>query len=469
MIGLMILVLGGLLIAQQPSRSPQERPNVLMIMVDDLNDWVGCLQGHAQAQTPNIDALAASGLLFTNAHCQAPICNPSRVSLMTGRLPSTTGVYLLQPHRFRVSKALAAAKTLPEYFTQHGYLTMGCGKIYHASSGRKTFEEYGPRANFGPRPKKKINYKQGHVLWDWGAFPKDDSLMPDVKVANWAIDKLAAKHQRPFLLAVGFARPHVPLYVPPKWFEGLPAEAEIALPEILADDRSDLPAYAKNLTHGTPAPRHEWFLENKQWRRALRAYLACIRFVDHQVGRVLRALEQSSFASNTIVVLASDHGFHLGEKERWAKRSLWRESTRVPLMIRAPGHVRSRRTDQPVGLIDIYPTLAELCGLPVPASLEGHSLQPLLVEPTADWPHLAITTFYKDNHALVDQAWRYIRYADGSQELYDRRADPREFHNLAGKPEQADRLRAFRARLPQVNVEPVAGSAGSGSLLKGVK
>ena len=133
MIGLMILVLGGLLIAQQPSRSPQERPNVLMIMVDDLNDWVGCLQGHAQAQTPNIDALAASGLLFTNAHCQAPICNPSRVSLMTGRLPSTTGVYLLRPHQFRVSKALADAKTLPEYFTEHGYLTMGCGKIYHAS------------------------------------------------------------------------------------------------------------------------------------------------------------------------------------------------------------------------------------------------------------------------------------------------------------------------------------------------
>lgn len=440
-----------------------------MIMIDDLNDWVGCLGGHAQAATPNIDALARTGLLFTNAHCQAPICNPSRVSMLTGRLPSTSGVYLLQPQRFRVSPALAKAATLPEYLTRHGYHTMGCGKIYHGSSSRDTFDDYGPRAGFGPRPKKKINYKQGHPLWDWGAFPKDGSKMPDAKVADWAIGKLASKRDRPFLLAVGFARPHVPLYVPQKWFDTLPEESEIALPKVLAGDRADLPAYAKRLTHGVPAPRHEWFLKNRQWRRAVRSYLACIRFVDHQVGRVLRALDNSGFADNTIVVLASDHGFHLGEKVRWAKRSLWRESTRVPLIVRAPGHVRNKLTDQPVGLIDIYPTLLDLCGLPANTGLEGHSLSALLRDPAADWNHAAITTFYKDNHAIVTRDWRYIRYADGSQELYDRRADPREFHNLAGKPEHADQLKALRAHLPGVNADPVPGSAGSGSLLDGVK
>jgi len=438
-------------------------------MVDDLNDWVGCLGGHPQAVTPHIDALARSGLLFTNAHCQAPICNPSRVSMMTGRLPSSTGVYLLQPHQFRVSPALAKVATLPEYFTGQGYHTMGCGKIYHASSGRQTFAEYGPRANFGPRPKKKIHYKQGHVLWDWGAFPANDVKMPDARIADWAVGKLAARHERPFLLALGFARPHVPLYVPQKWFDQLPEESEIALPEVLATDRSDLPDYARRLTHGVPAPRHEWFVENEQWRNAVRSYLACIRFVDHQVGRVLKALDESPFADNTVVVLASDHGFHLGEKQRWAKRSLWRESTRVPLIVRAPGYARGQRTDQPAGLVDVYPTLLDLCGLPADPALEGHSLKPLLRDPAADWPHAALTTFYRGNHAVVTRDWRYIRYADGSQELYDRRADPREFHNLAGLPAQAKRMVALREHLPKTNVEAVPGSKGSGSLLDGVK
>lgn len=464
------LVLASSVAAQRPEASTTpKRPNVLLILVDDLNDWIGCLGGHAQAVTPNIDALARRGLLFRNAHCQAPICNPSRVSFMTGRLPSSTGVYLLRPHRFRVSKALAKARTLPEYFTGHGYETLGCGKIYHASSSRETFGEYGPRAGFGPRPKQKINHKQGHVLWDWGAFPERDSQMPDVKVANWAIGKLGVRRQRPFLLAVGFARPHVPMYVPQKWFDGLPEEAEIELPEVLARDRLDLSDYARKLTHGGVAPRHRWFLENQQWRRAVRSYLACIRFVDHQVGRVLRALEASEFADNTIVVLASDHGFHLGEKERWAKRSLWRESTRVPLIVTAPGHVRARDTDQPVGLIDIYPTLVDLCGLPPNPKLEGHSLRPLLRDPAAEWNHVAITTFYTNNHSVVTRGWRYIRYADGSQELYDHRVDPREFHNLATESGHADRIKALAAHLPTTNVAPVPGSAGSGSLLEGVK
>jgi len=445
-----------------------DRPNVLMIAVDDLNDWVGCLGGHPQAKTPNIDRLAARGVLFGNAHCQAPICNPSRVSLMTGRFPSTSGIYLLSPSQFRRSPALADCVTMPEYFAKHGYATLGCGKVYHNSTATETFQEYGPRGGFGPLPKNKINYRVGHRLWDWGAFPESDDQTPDAQVADWAVGQLRRKHDKPFFLAAGFFRPHVPLYAPQKWWDLYPPEDEIELPKVLDGDRDDIPPYAKALTAGFPAPRHAWFVENGQWRRAVKGYLACVSFVDHQIGRVLDALEHSPYAENTVVVLWGDHGWALGEKQRWAKRALWQRETGVPLVFAAPGIARAVKTDKPAGLIDIYPTLVDLCGLPPNPRLEGASLAPLLKTPNRAWDRATICTFWKNNHAVISQQWRYIRYADKSEELYDIREDPREWKNLAGDPQYRDVIRRLAEQLPKVNVEPVPGSRGLGSALKDV-
>jgi len=451
-----------------PPAAAADRPNVLMIAVDDLNDWVGCLGGHPQAKTPHIDRLASRGVLFGNANCQAPICNPSRVSLMTGRLPSTTGIYLLSPTQFRQSPALVDCLTLPEYFAKHGYATFGCGKIYHNSTSTETFQEYGPRGGFGPLPEKKINYPTGHRLWDWGEFPESDAQTPDAQVADWAVEQLQRKHDKPFFLAAGFFRPHVPLYAPKKWWDLYPPEDEIELPKVLDSDRDDIPQYGKDLTAGFPAPRHSWFVENRQWRRAVRGYLACVSFVDHQIGRVLDALDRSPYAGNTIVVLWGDHGWALGEKQRWAKRALWQRETGVPLIVAAPGMAKAARTQKPAGLIDIYPTLVELCGLPENARLEGASLVRLLKDPDTPWDRPTICTFWKDNHAVISEQWRYIRYADGSEELYRIQEDPHEWENLAGDSRYRQEIRRLAAHLPKVNAEPLPGSRGLGSALKNV-
>ncbi len=445
-----------------------KRPNVLMIAVDDLNDWIGCLGGHPQARTPNIDRLASRGLLFANAHCQAPICNPSRISLMTGRLPSTTGIYLLSPTQFRQSPALAKCVTMPEYFAANGYATFGCGKIYHNVTSTDTFQTYGPRGGFGPFPKNKINYLIGGKLWDWGEFPERDEETSDAKVADWAVEQFRKPHDKPFFLAVGFFRPHVPMYAPKKWWDMQPAEDKIVLPTVLATDRDDIPKYGQQLTAGRGAPRHDWFVKNGQWRRAVRAYLACVSFVDYQIGRVLDALDASPYSRNTVVVLWGDHGWALGEKQRWAKRALWQRETGTPLIIAAPGMPRDCKTDNAVGLIDIYPTLADLCHLPPNKNLEGRSLVPLLKKPDISWDHPTICTFWLDNNAVITRQWRLIQYADGSRELYDLGTDHREWHNLAEDPKYLPVIRRLTGFLPKFNAAPLPGSRGLGSRLQDV-
>lgn len=442
-----------LLSAQEPPR-----PNVLMIVVDDLNDWVGALGGHPQARTPSIDALASRGVLFTNAHCQAPVCTPSRASLFTGRLPSSTGMYFLQPALSRVSE-LAEVTTLVERFADEGWSTLGVGKVHHGSGEARYFQEYGGGlGGFGPSPSEKLSYPDGHPLWDWGPYPEKDEEMPDARVADWAAAKLGEERERPFFLAVGFWRPHVPMCVPPPWFDAIGDEADVLLPIARDDDRDDLPRYATELTVGHPAPRHAWMVEHDAWRGAVHAYLACVAFVDAQVGRVLRALEEGPHADDTIVVLVSDHGFHLGEKERWAKRSLWEESTRVPLIVAGPG-IKPGTRGAAVGLVDLYPTLLDLCGLEPTPDLDGHSLVDLLRDPAASWPHAAITTFGPGNHAVRTRDWRLIRYADGAEELYDHRDDPHEWANLEGREDVRAELRAF---LPATDTPPVPNASGAG-------
>ncbi len=314
-------------------------PNVLFIAVDDLNDWIGSMDGHPNALTPNLDRLAGQSTLFGNAHCQAPICGPSRSSLLSGLYPHSTGIY---GHiNFKGLKENATVKKtmlLPEYFAEHGYKTMGVGKIYHGSEGAENFQEFGGKmGGFGPKPEKRMNYtptpfKGNGTSTDWGAFPDADDEMPDFKVAAWTVEKLKETHEKPFFLAAGFYRPHVPWHVPQPWFDKHPLEG-VQEPEILDSDLDDLPAISKQVHEMTMMPPLQWMRENDEIGEATQAYLASVTFVDHQVGKLLEALDNSPYAKNTIVVF-SDHGYHMGEKHRWAKFSLWEESTHVPLMIR---------------------------------------------------------------------------------------------------------------------------------------
>ena len=413
----------------------EAKPNILFIAIDDLNDWVGPLQGHPQVQTPHMDRLAARGTVFTNAHCQAPICNPSRTSLMTGLRPSTTGVYALFPW-FREVEELKDLVTLPQYLAQHGYRTYTTGKIYHGRSGRNynEFDVIGPPAGVRVRPPEKlVDTPQPHPLVDWGVFPHRDEDKGDWKVATWAADQLKKGMPEPFFLSTGFFLPHVPLYATQKWFDLYP-EDTLRLPPVNKDDRDDTPHFSWFLHWRLPEPRLKFLEESNQWKNIVRSYLASVSFVDSQLGRVLDALETGGHADNTLVVLWSDHGWHLGEKMITGKNTLWDRSARVPLIFAGPEIGEGAVSGRPAELLDIYPTLVEAAGLPAKDGLDGHSLVPQLKDANAprEWP--AITTQNHDNHGIRSERWRFIQYADGSEELYDMKADPNEWKNLAKDP-----------------------------------
>lgn len=437
--------------------------NVLFIAIDDLNDWTGGLGGHPNALTPNIDGLGERGVLFTNAHVQAPLCGPSRASFMTGLYPTTTGIYLhiLDRDVRDASEATRSVIFLPEYFEQHGYKTMGVGKIWHENDLANTFQEYGePHEWFGPRPENRINYDpvkgphydgQAGTSTDWGAFPNSDEEMPDYYYASWAIERLQQEHERPFFLGVGFVRPHVPWYVPQHWMEKHPLD-QVELPPYKKNDMDDIPELGWEMTFMPPMPTTEYLIERDQWQEMVRAYLASSTWVDHQIGRVLRALEASAYAENTIVVLFSDHGYHLGEKNRVAKMSLWERDTRIPFIFAGPSIPQGVQSSRPVGLIDLYPTLLDLAGLPAYDRNEGRSLYPLMVNPELEWPYPAMTIFGPRNIALRDDRFRYILYEDGSEEFYDHSNDPNEWFNLAKDPEQRasfeDDIRRLKMFIP---------------------
>lgn len=436
-------------------------PSVLFIAVDDLNDWVGCLGGHPQVKTPHIDALAARGTLFANAHCQAPLCNPSRSSLLTGLRPSTTGIYGLAPGIRRV-EALRSHVTLPQTFTRSGWFTFTCGKIYHDDSldpqdRGAEFNVWGPAPGMPQPPKQFVTTPQG--LIDWGVFPEKDEDQADWKIASAAIEALrTAPTDKPFFIACGFRLPHVPCYASQKWFDLYPNET-LVLPPVRDDDRDDTPRFSWYLHWKLATPRLKFLRETNTWGSLVRSYLACTSFMDSQVGRVLAALEASGRSGETIVVLFSDHGWHLGEKLVTGKNTLWERSTHVPLIFAGPGIARGARCARPVELLDLFPTLLEVCRLPAREDLEGHSLVPQLKDASSNrrWP--AITTHNQGNHSIRTQDQRYIRYADGSEELYDLRRDPHEWTNLAGNPDWSAAKRALAAWLPRVDRPAVPGSA----------
>ena len=446
-----------------------KRPNVLFIAIDDLNDWLGCLGGHPQSASPNIDALAQRGTLFTNAHCNAPLCNASRTSLMLGLRPSTTGVYALQPN-FRSVPELAEAVTIPEHFLNQGYRVAMGGKVFHGNSRSYLRNDvvHGPFDLVGRRPPEKLVVTPGgnHPLVDWGTFDHEDQERGDYRTASWACEQIAGwADGKPNFLAVGFFLPHVPLYAPPKWFAMFP-EDEIQLPEVRESARAGTPDFSWNLHWDLPEPRLSWLRDNHQWRPLVRAYLASVAFVDAQVGRVLDQLEKSGQAENTLVVLWSDHGWHLGEKEITGKNSLWEESTRVPLIFAGPGVTASQECGAPVELIDIYPTLVELAELPRREELEGLSLVPQLRDAATERQRPAVTTHNRGNHSVRTRHWKLIRYANAVTELYNLDEDPNEWANrcdLSGQlrnPQDAEAMRRLEQWLPQTNAPPVAGSGG---------
>jgi arylsulfatase A-like enzyme len=432
------------------------RPNVLFIAIDDLNHWVGHLGRNQQTRTPNIDRLARSGVAFTKAYCTAPACNPSRASLMSGQRPSTTGCYLNEQNW---RPGISEDKLLNTQFFNAGYRVYGAGKIYHGARDRGgQWTEYFPGDDKTSILAQRHTHSVGGLRF--GPLTCDDEDMPDYQVVSFGLEKLKEKSEKPFFMAIGLVKPHLPFTVPQKWLDKFPL-ASIDLPPHRADDLDDVPPAGVKMAR--PNGDHARIVEAGKWKDVVQAYLASIAFCDAQVGRLLDGLEASPYRDNTIVVLWSDHGWSLGEKSHWRKFALWEEPTRTVFVWRSPGVTEPGGTcDRPVDYSSIYPTICELTGQPLPAHLDGTSILPLLKDPRAAWDKPAITTHGYKNHAVRTEDWRYIRYANGDEELYNTAVDPYEYTNLANDPKFADRKTELKKWLPESDAPdlPKRGKAG---------
>ncbi len=441
------------ILAEDSDAAP--RPNVLFIAVDDLNHWVGHLGRNKQTRTPNIDRLAKLGVTFTNAHCAAPVCNPSRTALLSGLRPATTGVY---DNNNPYLDAVTSSQSLVTQFKSGGYKTLGMGKLWHGGLG---FPDQW--TSTGGREQAD---KTGSVLEDrsiggirFGILNADDSSVPDTSIADYGIAQLQKSHDAPFFLTLGFHKPHMPWNVPKKYFDMHPLD-QIELPPVLDDDLSDIPSAGLKMARAEGD--HAEILKSGRWKEAVQAYLAAISYLDGQVGRVLDALEKSPHRDNTIICFWGDHGWHLGEKQHWRKFALWEEATRAPLIFVAPGVTTAGTScDRPVDFMSIYPTVCELSGIPVPTHVEGKSIVSLLRNPSANRDGVALTTYGQNNHAVRTDRWRYIRYADGSEELYDHQTDQYEWKNLAGEATLQSVKTELAAYMPKTNAEPVKKSDAS--------
>lgn len=430
-----------------------EQLNVLFLIADDMSNWVGCLNGHPQAQSPNIDRLAARGMLFRQAHAAATICNPSRVSILTGVPPSASGVYR-NPQEFRLNRVLASAETLPGYFRGNGYLSVGSGKIFHDPDAA-SWDDYWPSIkHYRPRdPRPPVRHFNGITTrgknFDWGPLAVSDEEMSDHKVASYIGDRLTMHPEGdPFFFGCGLFLPHLPFFAPQKYFDRFDADT-LLLPQIDPFDLDDLPAAALATINFEDHSAVE--LAN-QWKPAVHAYLASIAFTDEQVGRVLDYLDDSPHGRNTIIVFLSDHGFSLGEKVHWRKQALWNRITHVPMIIVAPGTTMPGSVcDSPVSLIDVFPTLVDLCDLPALAQLRGRSLKTLLLDPAIPTEQPVLTTRYRLQHSIQNGRFHFIQYPDGERELYDLWSDPHEWENLAEERASAGVIDSLSTWLPTQN------------------
>jgi arylsulfatase A-like enzyme len=459
----LLTALLGLLAASASGAEP-ERPNVLFIAVDDLRNWLGCY-GDVQAKTPNIDRLAARGVRFDRAYCGAPLCNPTRTSLITGMRPAVTGVY---QNNVRWSAAVPDAMTIPLLFKENGYYVSGAGKITHASTVRASdWHDFGPVQdqdeggedvgnNTTARAARKGDTKIGRFSWHVVANEHEGDLI-DHRITSYIVERLGQAHDKPFFLACGIHRPHTPWNVPQKYFDLYPLD-EIKQPRINPDDLDDVSPVGRRMAH----PENDAAIRREPQgpERVIQAYLAATSFCDAQIGRLLEALDRSPSRDNTIIVFWGDHGWHHGEKQHWAKQVLWEEATRAPLLwvapgVSQPGGVCTRTVD----FLSIFPTLCDLAGIPIPSQCKDPSIRTLLADPASAWDRPAMSTMGRGNHAVRDDRWRYIRYADGSEELYDRQADPLEWTNLAGKPELAE-IKARMATWMPTEDAPDKGKGG---------
>jgi arylsulfatase A-like enzyme len=419
------------------------KPNVLFIAVDDLRDWVGYL-GHDQARTPNLDRLAKRGVYFTRSFCAAPSCNPSRAALLSGIRPSSSGVYV-NSQDWR--KPLADTRTLQQHFQNNGYATFGCGKIYHgAFTTDKGWTDYfRPKAGKGKKAAKEKDGGVGGIKFS--PLSTGDEQMPDYRFVTYALGQLKKKHEKPFFLAVGFTKPHMPWSVPKKYFDMHPLD-KIKLPPHKPDDLEGVPPAGVKMAR--PNGDHAAIVKSGRWKEAVQGYLAAISFFDAQLGRLIDGFDKSDYKDNTIIVLWSDHGWHLGEKKHWRKFALWEQATRSPLLFVGPG-IKPGVCHRTVDLMCVYPTLCDLCGLSTPKHVQGKSVKPLLDDPKAKWGTPALMTWMRNNHAVRTERWRYIRYANGDEELYDHDADPNEWKNLAAEAKYADVKKQLARFFPKEN------------------
>lgn len=412
-----------------------------MIVLDDLNDWVGFMAGHPQVKTPNLDALAARSHQFMRAYCTAPACAPSRAGALSGLSVQSTGVI----DNSTSFKSVNPSKRLfDEMLSGKGYHSRRYGKIDHTIIADSNFPQ--PLPTVTPYSNKKCAPANDSGAFDWGPAPGLDSDQPDYLYAQQAIDFLAAEPTtKPFCLSVGFIRTHPGWYVPQRFFDMYPLDS-IIVPNVPADDLADVGAIGTSY-----ALKHNFYqciIGQSLWADAVRGYLASISWVDEQIGRLVSALDASAHAKNTMVVLWSDHGFHLGEKFHWQKLALWEHATRVPCLIRMPNQSIGVRHTACVSLADLAPTILAQCGVSSDYAMDGQSLLPLISNPSRTWDRPALTTLDGVHHALRTPQWRYIRYASGERELYDEVADPEELVNLAGQAGYNSLMADFDSQLP---------------------
>lgn len=465
-IRLSILIAVGILIScDELKKENAAPPNILLISVDDLNNWIEPLGGHPQALTPRLSSFAEEAVVFSNSYCASPSCNPSRIALMTGKHPYITGLYS-NPQIWR--HVLPNEVTLPEYFKQAGYWVGGAGKNFHNNMpDPRSWDEYYPskikhmpdyylpvydstsNSKYFTKTDNEIReddpkgitfnmpvFDNMYIAFDFEPLPFKTEQTGDYSSVKWISDQLKKKHDKSFFLACGLYRPHLPWYVPQEFFDKFPLD-EIQLPKVYEDDWEDLPELAKKTARGI---YHKHVTEAGLWKKAVQGYLASINFADYLVGQLLQSLDESEYADNTIVIIYSDHGWQLGEKQHWRKFALWENVINTVLMIKVPPGTKGLLSGSRVGvtcyrnvsLVDIFPTLTELCGLNPKEGITGRNLIPLLHNPSAEWNYPVVTTLGDNHYSIIKDQWHYINYNGVEEELYNMEQDPEEWHNLAG-------------------------------------
>jgi len=464
-----LLLLAGSVTTSAFGAEGPRKLNVLFISVDDMNNDLGCY-GSPIVKTPGIDRLAARGVKFDRAYCQYPLCSPSRTSIMTGLRPDTTRVFDLQLH-FR--KTVPDAVTLGELFKNDGYYAARVGKVYHygnpgqiGTNGLDDAHTWNHRVNPAGVDKTKLepritNLTPGRGLGSSLSFLSDpdhaDTEHTDGMVATEVIKLLEQNQDKPFFIAAGFYRPHCPYVAPKQYFDLYPLD-QIRFPDEPAEHIKQIPEPALGSTKPWPL----FGVDPEEARRAKQAYYASISFVDAQINRLLDAMDRLKLWENTVVVFWSDHGYHVGNHGLWKKQSLFETSARVPMVIAAPGKSAGKVAMQPVELVDLYPTLADLAGIKAPTSVEGKSLRPLLENVSAEWSHPAYTQVRRGGQivgrSVRTDRWRYTEWDAGKAgvQLYDMQADPHEFTNLATSAEHAQTLKQMKTLLEK---EPAKGFA----------